>query len=294
MSSLKISLYLSFLFMGLSGCSNPEPSSKANYQAVDLLIDKIVTNISDVSTIEKTLDIDHSRLGLDSGSVMPPARVIIFSEPKFNTELIKIKPLIALDLPFRILAFHDTDSGKAHIIYNSFDYLVSRYQLKELPTLERNYNATINLAINDISESSTTKFSNDIMVPDGIKTIISPYDFATTKKKVLAAIASQDDAISFGEVDFQADALALGEVILPNTLILFGGPAPGATAMREAQTLGLDAFCQKFLLWQDESGQTYLSYNDLLYLAERQNVNKSLALRVINYRLNDVFEGALK
>jgi uncharacterized protein (DUF302 family) len=77
-------------------------------------------------------------------------------------------------------------------------------------------------------------------------------------------------------------------------LILFGGPAPGAKAMSEAPTLGLDAFCQKFLLWQDNLGKTHLSFNDLLSLADRQGVNKSIALRVINYRLKSVFEEALK
>ena len=97
----------------------------------------------------------------------------------------------------------------------------------------------------------------------------------------------------FGVVDFQANARDLGIEIAPSYLILFGGPGPGGKAMVEAPTLGLDGFCQKFLIWEDASGQIKLSFNDLLALAERQGVKKAIALRVINYRLKKTFGNAL-
>ena len=77
-------------------------------------------------------------------------------------------------------------------------------------------------------------------------------------------------------------------------MILFGAPAPGASAMSDAPTLGLDAFCQKFLVWQNPGGQVYLSFNDLLALAERQDVSKSIALRLIDFRLGRTFREALE
>jgi len=64
--------------------------------------------------------------------------------------------------------------------------------------------------------------------------------------------------------------------------------------MNKSPTLGLDAFCQKFLVWQDDEGGVHLSFNDLLALADRQGVSKSIPLRVINYRLNNVFGEALR
>ena len=139
-----------------------------------------------------------------------------------------------------------------------------------------------------------TFFDQETMQPDGIITINSPFDFQTTVEKVQAAIESQDDTVGFGSIDFQEQARAIGEDIAPSTMILFGGPAPGAKAMSAAPTLGLDAFCQKFLIWQDENQQVHLSFNDLLALAERQAVSKSIALRVINYRLNKLFTEALE
>ena len=63
--------------------------------------------------------------------------------------------------------------------------------------------------------------------------------------------------------------------------------------MRNAPTLGLDAFCQKFLVWQDDQQVVHLSFNDLLRVAERQDVNKSLPLRVIDFRLSRTFSDAL-
>ena len=75
---------------------------------------------------------------------------------------------------------------------------------------------------------------------------------------------------------------------------MFGAPAPGAKAMAKAPTLGLDAFCQKLLVWEDAAGTVRVSFNDLLALADRQGVPKSLALRVINRRLKATFSEALE
>mgnify|MGYP006097397727 CR=1 FL=1 len=81
--------------------------------------------------------------------------------------------------------------------------------------------------------------------------------------------------------------------IRPTTLILFGGPAPGAKAMNGAATLGLGAFCQKFLVWEDAKGGGHLSFNDLLAIADRQDVSKNIPLRVISFRLSKAFTPAL-
>jgi uncharacterized protein (DUF302 family) len=64
--------------------------------------------------------------------------------------------------------------------------------------------------------------------------------------------------------------------------------------MREAPTLGLDAFCQKVLIWQDARGGVHVTLNDLLALAERHQVSSGIPLRVINRRLQKTFSDALK
>ena len=206
-----------------------------------------------------------------------------------------LNPLVGVDLPLRVLAYEEIGDGSAKVIFNSFDYLVSRYQLQSSETMDLRaaYDSALQSALAGIPESARAVFENDATDPDGLTTITSPYDFDETLKRVNAAIDSQGDTMHFGVVDYQASAKAQGIDSPPATLILFGGPAPGGKAMAKAPTLGLDAFCQKFLVWQDAEGTTHLSYNNLLALAERQQVSKSIPLRVINFRLDKLFSKTL-
>ncbi len=278
----------------LSGCSASEPVSTERLAAVDVLVDTVTANLP-ASEMRLIADIDHARLAADAGSSMPPARVLIFSEPELEARLMALNPLIGVDLPLRVLLYEDTEDGSAKAIANSFDYIVSRYQLDSPKTTElrTSYDRALNSALANLPESNLAKFASDVMDPDGLITITSPYDFQKSLDVVKAAIDSQDDTVQFGAVDFQASARETGISLPPATLILFGGPGPGGQAMASAPTLGLDAFCQKFLVWQDVDGTTYVTFNDLLALAERQQVNKSIPLRVINYRLAKVFGDAL-
>ena len=261
----------------------------------DQLVSQIDENLAASSRLSKLVDIDHSRLGQQAGSRMPPARVLIFSDPQLESELIKQNPLVALDLPLRVLAFEDGRDGASKVTYNDFDYLLSRYKLDSGASSElgARYTKSIDAAIKGIAPQVIASFPSDTMSPDGIITIESPYGFEETIERVNAAINAQDDTMHFGTVDFQANARELGIQIAPSYLILFGGPGPGGKAMAEAPTLGLDGFCQKFLIWEDSSGRVRLSFNDLLALAERQGAKKAVALRVINYRLKKTFSAAL-
>ena len=277
----------------LQACSDPLPLSAERYAASDALLNKVSANLDKHPEWHKVAEIDHSRLGKKAGSTMPPARVIIFSNPQLETNLIQYNPLVAIDLPLRLLAYEETPGGDSKLIYNRFNYIQSRYNLGERPLLKAAYEQTMTELLQGIDKNSLASFSTSSMEEDGIITIDSPFDFETTLIKISQAIASQDDTVSFGQVDFKHQAEKLGIELLPNTLILFGGPAPGAKAMNKAPTLGLDAFCQKFLVWQDASGKVHLSFNDLLAMAERQDVPKSIPLRVINFRLNKVFSEAL-
>lgn len=288
-------LFLLSIALVVSGCGDSEPIAEERYIATDHMVSLIEDNLTASAQLSKVVDIDHSRLGQQAGSPMPPARVLIFSDPQLESELIKHNPLVALDLPLRVLAFEDGHDNASKIIYNSFDYLISRYQLDPDPSSELRvkYTADMSAAIKGIAAKALASFSSDTMSPDGVITIESPYGYEETIERVNAAINAQSDTMHFGTVDFQANARKLGLQIAPSYLILFGGPGPGGKAMVEAPTLGLDGFCQKLLIWEDSSGQIKLSFNDLLALAERQGVKKSVALRVINYRLKKTFGDAL-
>lgn len=61
----------------------------------------------------------------------------------------------------------------------------------------------------------------------------------------------------------------------PTELFIFGNPKVGAPLMAKQQSVGID-LPQKMLIWQDESGQVWLTYNDPDYLADRHGLDKSL------------------
>lgn len=289
-----ISVFVITVF--IAGCGRSEPVASERYAESDAFITQIKENVSGIAGLVEVADIDHSRLGHEAGSPMSPARVLIFSDAELESQLIKLNPLVALDFPLRVLAFENEPDQSSKLIYNTFDYLVSRYQLdtSETSSLRKNYSEIMSAATLGIPVSARATFEDDTMQPDGIITIESPFGYEETIKKVNEAIDSQDDAVHFGAVDFSANASAVGVDILPSYMVLFGGPGPGGQAMSSAPTLGLDGFCQKFLIWQDSEGRTHLSFNDLLALADRQRVQKALVLRVVDYRLGKVFTDALE
>jgi uncharacterized protein (DUF302 family) len=283
------------LLILVTACGADAPVGPERYVETDAMVATIRSNIAGSERLSEVVVIDHSRLGHEAGSPMPPSRVVLFSDPQLESELIAQNPLTALDLPLRLLAYEAHAGERSRLIYNSFDYLVSRYDLDETAngTQRKAYEQAMSLAMRNIDQGALAAFGDDSMKPDGIITISSPFGFEETLARVNAAIDAQDDTVRFGVVDFQANAARQGITLDHAYMILFGGPGPGGKAMADAVTLGLDAFCQKFLIWADPQGNVHLSFNDLLDLAERQDVPKRLPLRVINFRLDKVFSEAL-
>jgi uncharacterized protein (DUF302 family) len=279
--------------LAVSSCDRNSPITIDRFKSSDELFEKINSNVTKEPSLHKVFEIDHSRLGAQEESYMPPARVLMFSNKKLESELLKRNQLVGIDLPLRILAYESMPNGPSKIIYNNYDYLASRYGLSPSGVTRDLFEKSLSLALSNINPANIATFSQDQMQPDGVVTLDSPFDFNETYSRVLEAINSQNDTIIFGSIDFQAQVQDFGVGIPPTKLILFGGPCPGAKAMRNAPTLGLDAFCQKLLVWEDDQQAVHLSYNDLLRVAERQDVNKSLPLRVINFRINRTFSGAL-
>ena len=106
----------------------------------------------------------------------------------------------------------------------------------------------------DVPQDQIAEFADDLMPDSGLITLTSTHDFETTEKRVMDAINAQSDAMVFGKIDFAARSKDYGVELEPMILILFGAPGPGGKAMASAPTLGLDAFCQKMLIWRDASG----------------------------------------
>lgn len=263
------------------------------YAGSDALFETLVANIAAEPALEVVVEIDHARLAAEAGSDMPPARVMLFSNPEVETALVAANPLAALDLPLRVLAYDADDGAGAKLVYNRFAYVAARYGLGPSSAAATGYTAAMDAALAGIPAAEIQHFASDEIAPDGIVTLSSPFTYDETLTKVRAAIDLQEDTVWFGEVDFAERAASSGTGITPARLLLFGGPGPGGKAMGAAPTLGLDAFCQKLLVWEDADGAIKVSFNDLLAIADRQDVRKNLALRVVNRRVRKTFETAL-
>jgi uncharacterized protein (DUF302 family) len=91
----------------------------------------------------------------------------------------------------------------------------------------------------------------------------------------------------FARVDHAAGAAEAGLPLRPTDLLIFGAARGGTPLMQAAQTIGID-LPLKALVWQDEEGKTFLSYNDPAYLAHRHGL-ADLVKPVV-----DAMTGALK
>ena len=74
--------------------------------------------------------IDHSDLARGVGLSMQEAHVLIFGNPKGGTPLMIASPLLALDLPLKVLVWQSAD-GQVWMSTNSVTYLRERYAIPQ-------------------------------------------------------------------------------------------------------------------------------------------------------------------
>jgi uncharacterized protein (DUF302 family) len=72
--------------------------------------------------------IDHAAGARKVGLQMQEAHVLIFGHPKAGTPLMVARPLVALDLPLKVLIWEDTDDA-VWVSYNTTDFLIQRHQI---------------------------------------------------------------------------------------------------------------------------------------------------------------------
>ena len=75
----------------------------------------------------------------------------------------------------------------------------------------------------------------------------------------------------FARIDHAAGAAKVGLSLRPTELLIFGNAKGGTPLMQSNQTVGID-LPLKALVWQDASGDTWLSYNDPSWIAKRHGL----------------------
>lgn len=119
----------------------------------------------------------------------------------------------------------------------------------------------------------------------------SPYDVTTTADR-LENLLQKKGMTLFNRIAHSAAAKKVGVDIRPTELLIFGNPKVGSPLMQCSQGIAID-LPQKALIWEDESGKTFLSYNDPAYLKERHQIKGcAQVLEKISKALANFAQGA--
>ncbi len=129
------------------------------------------------------------------------------------------------------------------------------------------------------------------MAVQGLKTIKSNHSPQETASRLEAAVKAKGLTV-FARIDHAAGASAAGLSLRPTEVLIFGNAKGGTPLMQAGQTIGID-LPLKALVWQDASGETWLSWNDPAWLAARHDVNGADAvLGKLSALLDDLAKAA--
>jgi uncharacterized protein (DUF302 family) len=80
----------------------------------------------------------------------------------------------------------------------------------------------------------------------------------------------------FALIDHSGEAKRVGIEMRPTKLLIFGNPKAGTPLMLAAPSIAID-LPLKLLVWEDASGQVWISYNTPDYLQKRHTLPQNLA-----------------
>ena len=112
------------------------------------------------------------------------------------------------------------------------------------------------------------------MAGNGLVQIASPHTVNETVNRLESVLAQRGVQV-FALIDHSGEAEKVGMKMRPTKLVIFGNPKGGTPLMVAAPTLAID-LPLKALVWEDESGKVWVTYNSPEYLQERHGVPEDL------------------
>ena len=116
------------------------------------------------------------------------------------------------------------------------------------------------------------------MPAEGVSQVPSSHTVDQTLQKLQAAFASHGLQV-FALVDHSGEAAKVGMKMRPTKLLIFGSPKAGTPLMIAAPSLAID-LPLKALVWEDENGKVWVSYNSPEYLKKRHNIPEDLVKNI--------------
>lgn len=293
---MKAYFYLMIFALLATGCNGEreqtvvEPAG-TKYAVSDKNMDEthqaLVQSLNENEGMQVMTDVNFQNNELlDIEIELDPVRTIFFGNPEAGTPLIQQNQLVALDLPQHIALFEHNDNVFA--MYNSIEYLQSRYQLEGSPGLEQMEQALENLANSATGSPIREAEEQDVAQNAGIITVNSELDFGQTHGKLSRTLMDNENWMVISEIDHSENASNAGMQLRPTRLFLVSNSYLESTILKENRTAALD-LPYRILVWEDVDGTAKISYNDPDYIQERhQMVGTEIEMAEISTALSDI------
>ena len=105
---------------------------------------------------------------------------------------------------------------------------------------------------------------------EGMVTLKSSHSVSATADKLESLLKSKGMTV-MNRISHSDGAAGVDLELRPTEVVIFGNPKVGTPLMQCAQSVAID-LPQKALIWEDESGQVWLGYNDPTYLKQRHDI----------------------
>jgi uncharacterized protein (DUF302 family) len=106
----------------------------------------------------------------------------------------------------------------------------------------------------------------------GLVSVKSNYGVTTTANRLEKALQEKGITV-FARINHADGARSIGQTLKPTILVIFGSPAMGTPLMERSRTMGID-LPLKALIWEDQAGQVWFSYNDPDHLFRRHGLTE--------------------
>ena len=109
---------------------------------------------------------------------------------------------------------------------------------------------------------------------NGIVDQASKHSVEETIERLLGILHAKGITV-FALIDHSGEAGKIGIKMRPTKLLIFGNPKAGTPVMIAAPTAAVD-LPLKALIWQDDNGKVWISYDAPAYLQSRHNIPQEL------------------
>ena len=106
--------------------------------------------------------------------------------------------------------------------------------------------------------------------PNGLVTLKSTFPVKETVDRLVQRVEAKGLTV-FCRIDHAANAVSAGLTLRPTEVLIFGNAKGGTPLMQATQAIGID-LPLKAVAWEDAAGQTWLAYNDPVWLTARHGI----------------------